>query len=418
MGSVKTMQMTDRTTVVLYGAYERAFVSKAIAEGYVMIDTSYPLEPHELLELERDKWAQWEYETLYKYNPYKTAVLQMFLLFDKVILVGPELGYDWGKMEGTGLIEVVTADEQPLLLGQPAWGQGEWDQATKEYAMFLKPIVLNALVKDLDPPERQALRSGELRPRIFYSTIYDAIFSPTPPYVSQEMLPKIRSFFEAQAEQVHVKYKPSWEGLGLDEEYREELAMVTVKVAWEGLVMFAAGTLMSLLESSVLNNAVLVQNEFRMNGLELDSGVWQKADRDRLMDSYQILRLSVEALIGTLPRLQSLEDVLRLKDKRQRDIQRLRSVLNEIEHALREGKRQALNKAEREVRQASLELARGNTLDKVSKWTTYISLPVGIIEACFGFPPIAGLTLGFIGTATTLSADVAKAKNGWLQVVR
>jgi len=59
-----------------------------------------------------------------------------------------------------------------------------------------------------------------------------------------------------------------------------------------------------------------------------------------------------------------------------------------------------------------------NYLGKVSKWPTYISLPVGIIEACFGFPPIAGLTLGFIGTATTLRADVATAQNGWLQVVR
>ena len=392
--------MTERTTVVLHGAYERAFLSKAIAEGYAKIDTSYPDD-----ELQYEELAQWDYEMCYKHNPHKTAALQMFLLFDKVILVGTDPGYDCSRMEDTGLIEALTWDEDPLL-----WGRVTWDRATKEYAMFLKPIVLDYVVK-YNPAERRAVRSHGVQPRTFYSALYDRLFSDA---VSENIRSILRDFESAFVQESYSSSKSYWDALGRSKEF----ATGIYRQWFAEMLRDGISRLMTMLELSVLKNAVLVQSEFSMRGLDLDSGVWQKADRQRLMDSYQILRLSFERLIGTLPRLHSLEDVLRLKDKRRRDIRRLRSVLNNIEHELREGKRYALNKAEREVREASLELARGNTLQKVSKWTSYLSLPVGMIEACFGLPPVTGLALKFIGTATTLSADVAKAKNGWLQVVR
>ncbi len=92
--------------------------------------------------------------------------------------------------------------------------------------------------------------------------------------------------------------------------------------------------------------------------------------------------------------------------------------MSDIEQELRLGKMQALRKAEREIYQAWADLARNEKVSQVNRWATYLSVPVSSIEAYFGLLPVAGVTMGIVGTAITLYTRYLEKKNNWLQLLR
>lgn len=51
---------------------------------------------------------------------------------------------------------------------------------------------------------------------------------------------------------------------------------------------------------------------------------------NNIISRYQIIRLSYENLLGSLPKIGSIEEVIRIKENREKDIRRLRGVLHEI----------------------------------------------------------------------------------------
>jgi hypothetical protein len=65
--------LEGRSTVVLYGAYERALLASAIAGGlakYVGLGDD---------ELDAAEMAEWQYDTYYKHSHYKTSMLDASL---------------------------------------------------------------------------------------------------------------------------------------------------------------------------------------------------------------------------------------------------------------------------------------------------------------------------------------------------
>jgi hypothetical protein len=59
-------------------------------------------------------------------------------------------------------------------------------------------------------------------------------------------------------------------------------------------ISIPVGRLMALLNMSVVNNAVLMQSQFGLTGVELDRGLWRPSDIRRSTEAYQILKLSYE----------------------------------------------------------------------------------------------------------------------------
>lgn len=393
----------QRCNILLYGSYERAFLSKAIQNGFAT-----PINiPDE--ELEVTDIAEWEYERLYKRLPMKTAVLQMFLIYDKVILVGTNELYDTEKLRGTGFVDVVSIHDEPGLVGSQ-----EWSIAAREHAMHLKPFLLDRLVKVLSQRDKVEMRRYGLTGRQFFSTFYDISFSPDREALADLPCDKVVSFINQNTRTVYSRQKPKWD----NKRVRPETAMDWIRYRWTCHVAESAGSLMTLLEKTVLLDAALMQSQFSIGRTTALGVAEDLRSGPRTLDAYGILRSCYEEAIGELPKLRSLKEVLQLKERRANDISRLRSVLSEIEHCLEHGETTTAKLAMRSIRKAARDLTRGTTASKVSRWATYLSLPIGIIEACLALPPVAGITFASVGAASTLTSDVVKSKNKWLQVVR
>ncbi len=398
------MSSFARSTLVLADSYSEAVVLKGIEEGLIQ-----PIVDDELWETYIN-----ELTSMKKTNRKRRMTLQMLLLFEKTLLVDVSPGYDYSRLDATGLVETIPFSDDPYMMGLYPL-----DLATREYAMLLKPIVINYLVKNFE--WLHPLRYG-VPTKKGYSDLFDVVFSPS---VNKNLV-------DLSLDDVFARVFPDSDIRKLrfhqwltNEKFAEALGGEFDKENppkwardWSFWFRAAMGKLLSLLDYSVEDEAVLMQSTYGMGNREPESSILEGKQMKRLTDAYQILRISIESLIGKLPRVETISDVIRLKDKKGKDITRLREVLSGIELNLRDGRLTGLSKAMAEIEKATKELNEGEDLGKVNRWTTYLSLPVGVIEAVLGLPPVAGFTLGLVGAASTLKADRAKARNDWLQIVR
>jgi len=425
--------MSDRTGLLLAGSYGSAFLRRAIESGYV--DCSQQLKRN---------------------NQYKSAVLQMFLLFDKVTLVDvapteqqrnfeqaryqkflyrkgemeilkrepssrlspystygfdftyPE--FDFSKLKSTGLVDVLDTIESSREQFPAPLRMASQDQAMREYSMLLKPIILNTLMRDFSGSKtyKDILKECGANPRAFYSRVFDVMYSATPPAVDESLERTMIKFNQKYGEHIFGErpedaQERKWSTRGLWLDYIDNLL----------------NRLMTMLELSVTKNAVLMQNEFSVSGLRTEDSPLHGMEGDGLVNSYRILGVACEQIIGTLPKLESIDQVLNLKEKRMADIHRLRTALGRIEEALREGQPRAFEKATTEVKKASGELAFANSVQRVGRWGTYLLAPLPLVELLLtGGIPIAGIGAAAFGSATTLISHEVAKRASWVQVIR
>lgn len=398
------MSIFTRNHIALFGNYEKAFFSKAYKEGLVK-----PIDFGDQ-DLDVSRIAENEYEKFYKHNNKKTSVLQMFLLYDTITLLDSELPYDYSKLKSSGLVNVITSDEEPILLGY-----NEWDLATRNYAIYLKPLVMRKALEGLSKSELSELkREYGLTANTFFSGLFDLCMSPDNSSHNQETLEKIDSFISTYTERTYLKYKDDWSSKGVS----KDLAIEFTRSRWTDHIVGCIGKLMSIIDFSNQMNAVVMQNEYNSKDNSLINLNGINDDFSQGLEAYGVLRVSYEKLVSALPRLDKIEDVIRLKEKRSKDINRLKDVITEVESALVEGKSCAINTANKLIEKALKDLNRGLTLQKVSKWTTYSSLPIAAIESYMQMPPLLGISAGMIGTTSTFSLDSIEKKNNWLNVIR
>jgi len=150
------------------------------------------------------------------------------------------------------------------------------------------------------------------------------------------------------------------------------------------------------------------------------------------LDTYALVKIGLDKVIGTVPILKNANDVLRLKDNRKADISRLRVTLDEFDNYLRNyGHAKALDKIILDINKASRELSNLENKMKTTRWANYLLLPISVIEeiaAVVGSekPLFSGLSIvshmGFSLEIVSLIANsVMKrrfARNNWLDLVR
>lgn len=168
-----------------------------------------------------------------------------------------------------------------------------------------------------------------------------------------------------------------------------------------------------LCEKSSLENATMLQDQYKIPEYKCFSS--EAIDH---LNSYKILKSEFSKCFDKLPALKNIYDVLNLKEKKNKEIKRLNEIIEHIETSLREGRTDAILTAQNEISKAVKELNWGCRVSKISKWCTYLSLPVGIIEYYMSLPPISGISLASIGALSTFTNDFANERNNWLQVVR
>lgn len=169
-----------------------------------------------------------------------------------------------------------------------------------------------------------------------------------------------------------------------------------------------------LLDYANSRNANIINCEYQLAKIGCEN-----TDISNMLTNYATIRLECKNIIGTLPRMNSLKDVLELKDKRHKEIFKLRQVLTEFENTVRHsGKRAAIEKVNRDIQLAVKDLNNSSSLfSKIGTWTTMLSVPVTVAEAMLHSPPIIGLPIGLLGTAALVDSKI-KEKNNWVHIMR
>lgn len=162
------------------------------------------------------------------------------------------------------------------------------------------------------------------------------------------------------------------------------------------------------LETSVANDAAIMGLDLQ----ELD------APKSQIEKCFRILKIEQANLLGELPCFSNITEVIETKNKRRKDIKRLRQVLSELENILREGgTTSAIKKAENDIIKANAEMCRSLNCGKISRYTTYISLPISIAETIIG-ASFGGLVITAGSFLTQLYNDYTYKKNNWLSLLR
>ena len=112
------------------------------------------------------------------------------------------------------------------------------------------------------------------------------------------------------------------------------------------------------------------------------------------------------------PRLRCLEDFLRIRETP--SVKRWREVMHEFHREMRSGNQDGILKLKKEFSLASSDLGRAAKLEQSSGWATVLSVPVAVVEALVGLPPIAGITVAVLGSAFSVSASRRRLMNSWV----
>jgi len=132
-------------------------------------------------------------------------------------------------------------------------------------------------------------------------------------------------------------------------------------------------------------------------------------------DCFRIYRLTLQQELGLMPKLDSITDVLRLREHK--GIGRLRQALSQLTTEIRSGDGHAANRMRAEVRRASDGLRRLGKVRRVQRWTTYFSLSVAVAEAIIA-APVIGPLIAAISGGLELWSHTREKKHDWVMVLR
>lgn len=159
------------------------------------------------------------------------------------------------------------------------------------------------------------------------------------------------------------------------------------------------------------NGGALLNPRFDMSKFSLN-------EISNIEDQYQIIKVLLSDSIKVLPTFDNLTNVLRFRNKHSSELKTLNSTINEWILVFRDGGNiKLIEKAQQDIKKATKELCYGQTLDKVSQISTYISIPLSIAETFTVGIPISSLPIAFVGVASTLKSNKIRKLNNWVQII-
>ena len=325
-------------------------------------------------------------------------LFQMLLLYDNVTIPAFIEWDDYSKLEETGYIKINTYDNMREYMSSL---HGNLDY---EYGQYIKPALFNSIKKIINNFNYIKFENDEK----FTSIIYDLyLWSKIDVNNFQKMVSENILMLSLNANVFRNKViEPVT--------FNNNIVMNYLLFLFNWLEVHVDNLLWDI-NLSYSYDAIILNNEYNIEKIGLNQEISPKDD----FTTYRTLKVELKNLIGALPHADSLEEIFYLKDKHEKDIIRLRTVIDELEHVLREhGKEKMLIEASNNIKKASKELAKTDKLDGISKWATYLSVPTAIAETVLSLPPILGVGLGVAGTYTTKRKSNIEKKNNWLSVIR
>lgn len=373
-----------RNSIILPFNYEKIFVIEAKKSGLI--------KPKEICDDSSLSEIYHEDEIYNRCYRTRQNLFQMILLYDELIMQDFDAAYDFNKINSFGHFKIYPFEDFYYF-----------DAVNHEdnslYAEYLKPAMLKCLKKG-SKDFFESKNNKKVSYSKLISELYDYIFG-----VSDNISENAMQLLKLNEKKYELKYldaPPEFTEMGFETELNAVFTGFYDLLCWE-------------LKISTEHEAYIVNSEFQLSKIGCD--IYEE-NINTYLDAYKILKCECANIIGTLPHMCSIEDAILLKQKRKKDIKNLREVIDNLENVLRsEGREKAIIKAVEDVKKASTALSKCERVNRIGKWTTLFSVPVGVIEMLLG-GGFGGLGLSVIGTATCLIDEKIKKNNGWCEVIR
>lgn len=383
-----------RNNLIINAEYEYILLQEAKKSGYYK-EIPYPKDVDWLSREESDEIDQ----RIRKISKRKiNNLFQMILLYDNIVIPSFVEWDDYSKLEETGFIKIYTYDDMQNYMS------GLYDDFDYDYGQYIKPALITP-IKKLVSNYNYCKIMSDIK---FASIIYDL-------YIWSKV--DTLNFGKLVEENLIM--------LSFNASIFDSKIINQVNFS-ENIVLNYLYFLFNWMEVNVDNLLWDINLSYSSDGIILNSeynidkiGINQEEKPSEDVFVYRTLKAELGNLIGALPHADSLEEIFRIKEKYKKDIKRLKIVIDELEEVLKKyGKEKMIIEASSNIAKASKELAKTDKLDKVSKWTTYLSVPVAVTETILSAPPITGISLGVIGTYLTKKSNDIKRKNNWMSVIR
>jgi len=325
---------------------------------------------------------------------FKKKSLELLLLADQVELTMCEPGIDYNNLLALGYIKikdfVVSPEEEwrkkNEFLKDPNF-IGDWE--------LYKPLIIDHIQKGLPTLMNLAFKKRKVNVKNFLDLSIDSI-------IGKEVLNKqIKNgglaLWDCQPEGMKIY---AWDTLYL--QFRIEYVYSIGK--------YIIGLLNNSFQddcylSSTLINRASIGNLNRYSLPQINSKPFNQ--------SYDILTYSLIDVIGYLPKVDTLSQVLNMRNKKGPQLRALKNAVEEINLSFASGKKSAISKSIALIKKAEADLNRFQEINKINSWTTYISLPVAVAETLVGILPVLGMGLGTMSVVNTYLAAKLDEKN-WM----
>lgn len=330
-------------------------------------------------------------------------LFRTLLLFDDIILSNATENYEYDKLIETGFFSIFYLED--ALSSDPIHSDGHI-----EFATYLKPAILPVFENVV----KSYFRYGEAEGGFtnFISDLYDTIL------LGEKLPKKHNDFIKINKTLFDIRNKKNVERL------KAEFKDVPKILSTERFFSDTSGLLCTLYESlcwqleiSSNKDAAIIDCDFQLANIGCEE---YTNDISNSMKAYNILRIECGKIIGTLPQMNSIQEVLRIKEQRKNDIHNLKQELARLEYELRSGNPiKAVEKAAKDIEKASKALSKGNITKKVTKWTNIFSIPIEIASLYMGHPEIAIGTgvVDIIGKASSAIEASIIDKNKWFEII-
>lgn len=383
-----------KNSIILPLNYEKVFMMEARRSGLIK-HKEIPNAP------DLSAFDRYEDEVYKRYYKVKQNLFQMILLYDKLIIQDSDPTFEYNEIENMGNFKIYPFDDFYYF-------NATQQENNALYAEYLKPALLKHLKKDLKSYFFIS-NNRKVSYNKIISELYDFIFEihDSIPKNTMELI-ELNERAYTLRNRKNVNRLKSFNAPNILIEKRFETDIVSLfRLYYEQLCW--------QLKISSEQDAYIVNSEFQLS--KIGCNIYEEKI-NTYMDAYKILKCECANIIGTLPYICSIEEAISLKEKRKNDIKNLREVISNLENVLRtEGREKAILEATKDVRKASSALSKCEKVNKIGKWTTLLSVPMGIAEMLIG-GGIGGVGLSVIGTATCLIDEKIKRNNSWCEIVR
>lgn len=391
-----------RSSIILPNNLETLFIYEAEKSGLVksLYNPANDLYDESEIVAANIYYKQWlDSKILDRQNLFRTL-----LLFDDVILSNVTQNYDYDALIKTGMFSLFYMED--ALESDPIHQDGHI-----EYATHLKPAILPVFENDI----RAYFKCGQAIDGFtnFVSDLYDCIL------LKKRIPAKHRSFIELNKGFFDMRNRKNIERF--QSEFGDIPDVLTSKQRFftdiSALLCVLYESLCWQLEISSKKDAAIIDCDFKLANIGCEEFTKDVTDG---MEAYNILRVECGKLIGSLPKIDSIQEVFRLKEKRRNDIHNLKQELSRLEYEIRNGNsKKAIEIAAKDITKASKALSKGNVVSRITKWTNVFSIPIGVASLFMEKPQVsigAGI-LSVVGKTSSFLETTIQDKNKWFEII-